>query len=228
MSMPESVLFVHPDVTIAYSRASQRFGSLGRTSEEIRAMPLNESVPFAAIFFYTGLFYLRDYGHDQYIRELGETLINATNGEGIQLVVTEDMRETALEIGMDERMAQHVSRDEPLVVFDESPHILATLLIPTDFIEKAQTSPLEALRSTVQIGSMIRDSVNNKIGSSEDVRIRAYASEAHFLIGEAKKSPRLVFSSEGASERIQEYPFGMKSLPESARYVGVTHRARNQ
>lgn len=230
MPMPdfEHFFYVDQDMLGTYAGPLQQHPYVGRTIEEVRAEPVIETAPAVMDFFRAGVLHLAVHGSHDHLQEVG-TIAHQVIGKSVHLTVTDNVQQSAQDLGWPSNLTNRMLDTEPNIVFNSertnSP-ILAHILLPPNFIVTAQNSPIEALASTAWLGSFARDVANGRMSiDPQYMTIRAQATEAQFLLGVKEKYPDLSLSR-AALSTLRLHPQGIESLPQPAKYRGITYRAR--
>lgn len=199
---------------------------IGSSLEQVRRADF-ERVALATSDYYTaGVAYLANRGHDASIQEIGHALWGATNRQRVLTVLTDNMKRAALELGVPRQTALSgfSKNDEPHVLFmgrQQGIELIeaACVLLPREFVVRAQNNPVEALASVAWIGSQVRDMVNGRLQiDGYNITTRAAAFEAHFLLN-ALSCTEGVELSANSKALLAKYPRGIRSLSSDKLYV---------
>jgi len=209
--------------------AQQHFG-IGKTIENVQKAPLEKVARATGDFVSAGVAYLANRGYDAYLQEVGTVTWWAFNQRRVLLPVTNNMIDTAIKLGVPRELAvtAFATNDEPhLILPFQSEGVIrlepaSYVLMPLEFVVKAQSNPIEALATIAWVGSKVRDLANGRL-TIDIINIdpRADATKAHFLHEALRRHP-----ATNLSDRYREacslHPNGINSLPPEARYKGIS------
>ncbi len=203
--------------------------TVGKTIEEVLKAPWEKVAQAAGDFFTASVAYLANRGHDDYMREVGTTSWWAVNQKRVLPVLADNMIGAAIRLGVPPEIAlrRYIKNDEPHIIFlgkRQGVQIIETayVLIPPEFIVKAQNSPIETLATMSWIGSQVRDMVNGRLTIDQNnINQRAAATEAHFLLNAHSRNPAIELST-NSKLLLESFPKGIYSLPQSLLYRGIS------
>ncbi len=203
--------------------------TVGNTIEHVRDAPWEKVAQATSDFFTAGVAYFANRGHDQYMQEVGTTAWWIMNQLRVATALTDNMIAAAIQLGMPPQLAltMQSKHDEPHVLFaatkgKQQVEEVAYVLIPPEFIVKAQTKPIEALATMAWICSHVRDMANGRLTVDQpNINPRAEATEAHFLHHAVAQQSETILAP--SYKRVMlKYPRGINSLPERIRYRGIS------
>lgn len=233
MPVPEAdhVLPQSKSMLDAFFVPTQAHFTIGQTIEEIREADFEKVAKVGADFFTAGVAYLANRGHDEYIQEVGTVAWWAVNQKRALTLFTDNMRVAAIRLGIPPPVAhtEFSRNDEPKVICGvgrQGVNILeiAYVLMPFEFVAKAQTNPIDALATMAWICSHVRDIANGRITvDPQYMTPRAGATEAHFLREAVRRHPKVPLS-EDSQTKLSLYPEAIYSarLPKEALYKGIS------
>ncbi|OGY19283.1 MAG: hypothetical protein A3A65_04135 [Candidatus Chisholmbacteria bacterium RIFCSPLOWO2_01_FULL_49_14] len=216
-------------ITDAFEAVKMKHFTIKDSAEEIRQIPIERLRLAASDYFTAGVAFLANRGHDEYMQEVGTTTWWAVNQKLVVVAMTEDMREAAILLGVPPRVARtfYSKDDEPHVIFASSRESgtqreVAFILMPPEFIVKAQSRPIEALATMAWLCSQVRDMANGRLYiDREHFTERAEATEAHFLFEAIEHHPETQLAPEYRNS-MELYPQGINSLPRTIIYRGMS------
>jgi len=179
--------------------------------------------------------YLANNGADPYMKEVGTTSWWMINQRRALTMVVNDMVQAAILLGVpkDQAAAYFSNQDEPYVL--NAGRIVggrlvttSNVLMPLSFTSVAKENPIEALAMTAWTASQIRDAANGRMSIDPDlISNRAFATEAHFLIGAQSVMGDSFHVSEQYENIMNGFPSGIQSLPNEALYEGANFAPKN-
>ncbi len=210
----------------AFDLVIKQHFTIGKTLEDIRKASMEKIAQAAADFFTAGVAYLANRGHDSYIQEVGTTTWWAVNQQRVLPALTDDMIAAAIHLGVPPQLAStYSSNDGPYVLFLGNRHGIelieaAYVLLPPQFVVKAQVKPVEALATMAWIGSQVRDMVNGRVLlDQQNINRRARATESHFLLRVIEENPDIELA-DMHKRTLKLFPKGINSLPTGVWYKG--------
>ncbi len=201
----------------------------------IQAMDEADASLVARDYLLAGLAYFANRGHDLQMQEIGATAWYALQQQSVELVYADKVQPKAMELGVEPHLAYRYLEGEPHVLFDALIKLGLTeetgyLLIPSPFLVKVHAKPIEALATTINLASHVKDFVNGRLVLDHDktdtrskpIKTRAEAAEAHFLheVFRVRKE-RVDVYYRGL---MKKYPRGLGSVPMQMRYSAAAPR----
>lgn len=228
MPIPEAELYIPQglDMTKAFDTVKSRHTRAATmTKDQVRQVDLTLLQGAVSDYFTAGVAYLANRGHDDLIKEVGTTSWRSVNKCLTITALTENMVGAAIALGapLGYAIQMHSMPDEPHVLFlgrKEGTIVIesAYVLMPPEFISKANYQPIEALASMTWICSQVRDLENGRlIVDAANFRPRAEAVEAHFLLEAQRRNPDFAVP-QSLSTLLVRYPQGAQSMPRRLRY----------
>jgi len=98
----------------------------------------------------------------------------------------------------------------------------ALVLIPIDFVEQFRENPIRQLGALVYIASQARDFYNGRYYDRRQMKHRAYAFEAEFVLTMQLIDPEFV-PDEYQRQIIGHLPLGLRSLPPALSYESMPY-----
>ena len=229
MTIPEGERYLPKDSLPehAFNEVILWHGKIGSSLEHVKRMPWEMVGRAANDFFTAGVAYLANRSTNPYLEEVGTTAWRAVNRKIALVGLTDDIVSAEIQLGVPRDVALHdsVPIGEPRVIFRDQKvgkTIIGAVfvLMPTEFLVKACTKPVEALTTMAWISSQLRDLANGRLAiDGQNLTRRAMATEAEFLL-EVKNGNANVELSRTCENILKMYPKGMASLPAEMRYTG--------
>lgn len=202
--------------------------TIGKTMEQVSRAPWERVARATSDFFTAGVAHFANRGHDSYMQEVGKTTWWTVNQRRALAALTDNMIGAVVELGIPLEVAlrQYSKPGEPHVLFattkGKQKEEIAFVLMPPEFVIKAQTKPIEALATMAWICSQVRDMANGRLTVDQsNINPRAVATEAHFLHHVVEEYPETNLVPE-YKQAMSLYPQGINSLPAFMRYRGIS------
>lgn len=213
----------------AFELPTKMHFTVGKTIEEVKRSDWMKVAEATEAFFTTGVGYLANRGEGKYLQELGTVAWWTVNQKRVITALTDHMASAAVQLGVPPVIAakNFPINDEPQIIMmgrRDGKEIteVAYVLMPPEFVVRAQNNAVEGLATTAYICSQIRDLANGRLTiDQEQMNPRAWATESHFLQLALKIHPEIVVSSI-FHEVMERYPNGLDDLPAKARYRGIS------
>ena len=165
--------------------------------------------------------YFANYSEDPVLEDIGTTAWHAINQQRVLTVYAEDARAGAYHSGLPAKYALQLLPEEPnFAVYrnKQTEEMFGVIVVPPQFIERANTSPIEALAAMLSMLSQIRDFETGRTFTEPQMtHQRAGAIEADFLLHQLHQNPNFELSPI-YQNILDRFPQGINTLPESARY----------
>lgn len=210
----------------AFTRVSIWHSGLGKTVDDMFRLHPDKKVGQAVSDYFTAsVAYLSNRSDDQAIQNVGrETWLMVANRR-TNVLMTTNMAVAAMALGVPaEQASRFITRNtEPHVLFmaNKQKNVieeLAYVLMPPEFILKANASPCEALAAMTFISSQVRDLAHGRLTiDPQHLVSRAYALEAQFLLNVLEKEKKIEMG-EISKDVLKKYPKGIASLPKGVWY----------
>lgn len=209
------------DIVDAFLIPNRNHFSIGQTVAEIQKRNKETVARVMSDYFTTGVAFFANRGHDKYLQEVGTTTWLAVNQRRVLTAYCEDMIGGAMQLGvpLQEAINNFRNNDEPhVILLARNNQLVSFVLLPPNFIVRAQNKPIEALATMAWICSQVRDMVNGRmIIDVQNVNSRASATEAQFLLEAVRQHPETILDPL-YREIMAAYPQGIQSLPANCRY----------
>ena len=170
----------------AFAQVNARH-SFGETAEEISALPIGELSQLVGEYIGAGVGYLAKGTADPYLQQLAvKTLKAAADGRAVFFYAGDPKLVAQVRFGASAESVAELPDGEPLILFVPEG---AGVLVPPEFMLTAKRNPIEALATVVNICSRIGDFVDGQSPRDALMRIKAIATEGHFLYQALRQYP---------------------------------------
>jgi hypothetical protein len=202
--------------------------TIGKTMQEIERVPIEKVAVATRDFLKSSLAYFANRGHSEYAQIAGTNAWRLLQSYKAFPLYAEDVY-IALIYGfhMSPDMASQIFvPDDPMFIIDEMEDKgvavdVGYILFPPAFAVRVMTKPIEALATTAILSSQLNDMANfrNHI-DNQNIALRAGAFASDFLHF-AQENVTDFEVGDSYQRLMYLHPLGMKSLPESAKYIPV-------
>lgn len=223
MAIPEaqSYLAQEPGVQHAFDIVNQLHFLKTVDLTTLQNLPINQAGIIAADYTLASAGYFANHSTDPYLQEVGTLAWNTIErDELVTIVYTHDARVGGEVIGFPKSFALTLLPDHPAFAIRASKSGPNTgyLVFPPHQIIRSKTNPTESLAAMAAMFSHVRDQATNRVSvDPENVKSRADATEAQFLIHALQENPEVMIGNYYMS-LLTQYPNGIESLPDTVRY----------
>lgn len=228
MSIPEGDSYLPENHSLenVFDVVNKSHFTIGSTLDEISRAPFEKVSLAAADYVTASVAYFANRGHSDYAQTLGTVSWRMINKQYILPIYSDNIPGILYQhFKMPlESISRGTIQGEPVFLIGTLPSMnihteKGFLLLPTEFVHRAITNPVEALASMAFAGSQILDTAHGRQKTDRhNMGARSAAFESDFLLHAKSELPDLELSS--IFERtIRTFPKGMDSIPERMRYT---------